>query len=101
MVDLLPALLELLDTAGDLSSLTRSARRCIAVRVDEKRWLTVPPARLELLSKVLVELYRKGEKISAPAIRAPLIAELCATIHDGARPLRWVGDTKIREQAYA
>jgi superfamily II DNA or RNA helicase len=100
-IDLLPALLELLDTAGDLTSLTRSSRRCVAVRVDERRWLPVPPARLRLLAKVLCELYREGNKVRAPAIRAPLIAELCSTLHDGARPLRWVGDTKIREQAYA
>jgi len=45
-VNLLPALLSLLDGAGDLSSLTRSSRRCIAIRVDEKRWLPVPPAQL-------------------------------------------------------
>src|SRR5665647_459367 len=101
MVDLLPALLELLDTAGDLTSLTRSSRRCIAVRVDDTRWLPVPVARLKLLSKVLLELYRNGPKAGAPSVRAPLIAELCATLHDGTRPLRWVGDTKLREQAYA
>jgi superfamily II DNA or RNA helicase len=100
-IDLLPALLELLETAGDLTSLTRSGRRCVAVRVDERRWLPVPPARLRLLAKVLCELYREGDRVRAPAIRAPLIAELCATLHDGVRPLRWVGDTKIREQAYA
>lgn len=100
-IDLLPALLELLDTAGDLTSLTRSSRRCVAVRVDERRWLPVPPARLRLLAKVLCELYREGTKVKAPAIRAPLIAELCSTLNDGARPLRWVGDTKLREQAYA
>ncbi|MEO8706811.1 MAG: SNF2-related protein, partial [Kofleriaceae bacterium] len=100
-VDLLPALLELLDTAGDLGSLVRPARRCVAVRVDDKHWLPVPPGRLRLLAKVLVELYRDGGKIRAPAIRAPLIAELCSTLHDGTRPLRWIGDPKIREQAYA
>ncbi|MCW5803238.1 MAG: DEAD/DEAH box helicase [Deltaproteobacteria bacterium] len=100
-VNLLPTLLELLDAAGDLGSLVRPARRCVAVRVDEKHWLPVPPARLRLLAKVLLELYRDGKGVKAPAIRAPLIAELCATIHDGTRPLRWVGDTKIREQAYA
>src|SRR5690606_3267170 len=54
-VDLLPALLEMLDSAGDLNALTRSSRRCVAVRVDETRWLPVPPARLRMLSKVLVE----------------------------------------------
>ncbi len=101
-VDLLPALLELLDGTGDLSTLVRPARRCVAVRVDDRRWLPVPPARLRLLAKVLLELYRgDGGKVRAPAIRAPVIAELCATLHDGTRPLRWVGDTRIREQAYA
>lgn len=100
-VDLLPALLDLLDTAGDLGALTRSARRCVAVRVDDRRWLPVPPARLKLLAKVLVELYREGGKVRAPSVRAPLVVELCATLHDGARPLRWVGDPKVREQAYA
>ena len=100
-VDLLPALLDLLDGAGDLSALTRPARRCVAVRVDDKHWLPVPPTRLRMLAKVLLELYRNGQKLHAPAMRAPLIAELCATLHDGDRPLRWVGDTRIRDQAYA
>jgi superfamily II DNA or RNA helicase len=100
-VNLLPALLELLDGAGDLSALARSSRRYIAVRVDAKRWLPIPPARLRLLGKVLLEMYREGRAIKAPVIRAPLIADLCATLHDAARPVRWVGDSAIREQAYA
>ncbi|MBA3397633.1 MAG: DEAD/DEAH box helicase [Deltaproteobacteria bacterium] len=100
-IDLLPALIDLIDGAGDLTSLTRPVRRCVAVPIDGKRWLPVPPARLRLLAKVLLELYRDRGKVSAPAMRAPVIAELCATLHDGTRPLRWVGDTKIREQAYA
>jgi len=100
-IDLLPALLDMLEGAGDLQTLTRTARRCIAVRVDDRHWLPVPPARLKLLAKVLVELYRADGKVRAPAVRAPLVVELCATLHDGARPLRWIGDPKIREQAYA
>ncbi len=100
-VDLLPALLDLIDGAGDLASLTRTTRRCVAIQVDEKRFLPVPPARLKLLAKVLVELYRRDGKITAPAVRAPIIAELCSTLHDGQRPMRWVGDTKLREQAYS
>jgi superfamily II DNA or RNA helicase len=100
-VDLLPALLDLLDHTGDLAALVRPARRCIAVRVDDKRWLPVPPARLRMLAKVLLEMYREGGKLRAPAIRAPLVAELCATLHDAERPMRWVGDTRIRDQAYA
>ncbi len=104
-IDLLPALLDLLDglldNAGDLAALERPSRRCIAVRVDDKHWLPVPPARLRMLAKVLLELYRDGTRLRAPVTRAPLIAELCATLHDTERPLRWVGDTRIRDQAYA
>ena len=100
-MNLLPALLDMIDNAGDIGSLTRSTRRCIAIRVDDKRFLPVPPARLKLLSKVLVELYRDRGKVKAAAVRAPVIAELCSTLHDGTRPLRWIGDPKIREQAYA
>ena len=100
-VNLMPVLLDLLDAAGDLGALVRPGRRNLAVRVDERRWLTVPPARLRLLAKVLLELYREGDKVRVPAVRAPLIADLCATLHDETRPLRWVGDTRIREQAYA
>jgi superfamily II DNA or RNA helicase len=100
-IDLLPALLDMLDSAGDLSALTRPARRCVAVRVDDKRWLPVPPTRLRMLAKVLLELYRDGQKLKAPQMRAPLVAELCATMHDTERPLRWVGDTRIRDQAFA
>jgi len=100
-IDLLPALLDLLDSAGDLSALARPARRCVAVRVDDKHWLPVPPARLRMLAKVLLEMYRDGNKLRAPVHRAPMVAELCATLHDAQRPLRWVGDTRIREQAFA
>ena len=83
-------------------SLTRPSRRCVAVRVDDKRWLPVPPARLQAAREgAASSSIATARKVRAPAIRAPLIAELCATLHDGTRPLRWVGDTKIREQAYA
>jgi superfamily II DNA or RNA helicase len=103
-IDLLPALLDLLDaldTGGDLAALARPTRRCLAVRVDDKRWLPVPPARLRMLAKVLLELYREGDKLRAPAFRAPLLADLCAMLHDAERPVRWVGDTRIRDQAFA
>jgi superfamily II DNA or RNA helicase len=101
-IDLLPALLDLLDNADDLSVLMRPTRRCVAVKVDDKRWLPVPPARLKMLAKVLVELYRNGEdKVRAPGVRAPLVVDLCAALSDGSRPLQWIGDAKIRERAYA
>jgi superfamily II DNA or RNA helicase len=110
-IDLLPALLDLLEGAGDLGALVRPTRRCIAVRVDDKHWLPVPPARLHLFAKVLLELYGDGGKLGAPKqrparlcapmMRAQLVAELCAALHDAERPVRWVGDTRIRDRAFA
>ena len=100
-VNLLPALLEILDHTADLEALARSTRRCIAVPVDGKRWLPVPPQRLRMLCKVLLEMYRNGDKLSAPVVRAAAIAELGAALHDEARPVNWRGDKKLRDQAYA
>ena len=100
-VNLMPALLDLLEHADDLEVLTRSTRRCVAVRVDDKRWLTVPPARLRLLCQVLLEMYRKGDRACAPVARASVLAELGAALHDDARPVKWRGDRKLRDLAYA
>jgi SNF2 family DNA or RNA helicase len=100
-VNLLPALLEILDQANDLEALTRSTRRCVAVPVDGKRWLPVPPQRLKMLCKVLLEMYRNGEKLIAPVVRAAAIAELGAALHDDKRPVKWGGDKKLRDQGYA
>jgi SNF2 family DNA or RNA helicase len=100
-VNLLPALLEILDHTHDLDALSRSTKRCIAVPVDGKRWLPVPPQRLRMLCKVLLEMYRNGDKVSAPIGRAAAIAELGAALHDETRPVKWRGDKKLRDQAYA
>ena len=100
-IDLLPALLDLLDGAEDLDALLRTSRRCIAVRVDESRWLTIPPAQLARLGKVLVEMYRNGPRLGVPATRLPAIADLCAALHSGPRSVRWAGDGRIRDRAYA
>jgi superfamily II DNA or RNA helicase len=106
-INLLPTLLDMLDRVDELGSLGRA--RCTAVRVDDKRWLTIPPARMKLLAKVLVEMYcgrgvlkRERDRWDGgiPMARAALIADLCAAFHDEQRPMRWVGDRKIREQAY-
>jgi len=96
-IDLLQTLLDMLDGVGELAALGRP-RRCIAVKIDDRHWLPLPPDRLRLVAKVLLELY--GER-RVPAPRAPLIAQLVAAIHDGARPLRWIGDAKIRDHAFA
>ena len=100
-INLLPALLEMLEQSADLEQLARSTRRCVAVRVDDKRWLPIPPDRLRLLCKVLLEMYKDGDRMSVPASRAPLIAELGAALHDETRPMRWTGDREARDRAYA
>ncbi len=100
-VDLLPALLDMIDSAGSLATLAKSNRRCLAVRVDEKRWMPIAPARFAMLAKVLMELYQHDNGKKVPNLRAPLVAELCASLHGEVRPVRWVGDTSIREQGFA
>jgi superfamily II DNA or RNA helicase len=100
-VNLMPALIELLDHADELEALTRSVRRCVAVRVDDRRWLPVPPARLKLLCQVLLEMYREDGRASAPVVRASLLAELGVALHDETRPVRWRGDRRLRDLSYA
>ena len=62
-VDLLPALLNILDSTSSLDQLARTPRRCIAVPVGDKRYLPVPPERLRLLLSVLRELYRERDPL--------------------------------------
>ncbi len=101
-VDLLPALLEILDGAASLDQLARTPRRCIAVPVGDRRWLPVPPARLRVLLQVLRELYRADgtPRLAAPMRRAAALAELGVALHDPARPLRWEGATHVRDLGY-
>jgi superfamily II DNA or RNA helicase len=105
-VDLMPALLEILDGAASLEALARTPRRCIAVPVGDRRWLPVPPERLRLLLLVLRELYRDAapgvghKKLGAPMRRAAALAELGVALHDPVRPLRWEGATHVRDTGY-
>ncbi len=59
--NLLPIILELLEGAVSLDSLIRKNRRCIALPLDDKRYLPIPPERLRILSEVLLELYNRGQ----------------------------------------
>ncbi len=101
-VDLLPALLAILDGAGSLEQLARTPRRCIAVPVGDRRFLPIPPERLRILLSVLRELYRDdgGPGLGAPVARAAALAELGAALHDPARPVRWSGATHLRDRGY-
>ena len=102
-VDLLPALLDILDGADSLAQLARTPRKCIAVPVGNKRYLPIPPERLRLLLQVLRELYRDdgdGPKLAAPVARAAELAELGAALHDPDRPVCWEGATHLRDLGY-
>ena len=99
-VDLLPALLNILDSTSSLDQLARTPRRCIAVPVGDKRYLPVPPERLRILLAVLREMYRDKGKLGAPITRATALAELGAALHDTGRPVQWAGDTSVRDRGY-
>jgi len=101
-VDLMPALLSILDSTESLDQLARTPRRCIAVPVGDKRFLPVPPDRLRMLLEVLREMYRDRDqkKLVAPLSRATALAELGAALHETGRPVRWSGDTAVRDRGY-
>jgi hypothetical protein len=61
-VNLVPALLDLLDTCPDMRSLDRLCNRspCIALRAGDGRYATIPAVKLRRLLGVLRELYQGG-----------------------------------------
>jgi superfamily II DNA or RNA helicase len=99
-VDLLPALLAILDNTSSLDQLARTPRRCLAVPVGKRKFLTVPPDRLRILLDVLREMHRDRGKLSAPLTRATALAELGAAMHETGRPIAWAGDTSVRDRGY-
>src|SRR5262249_37080047 len=81
-VNLLPAMLDLLDRskgAGSLNALRRASARIRAVRVDDQRCLTVAPEWLIKLLEVLIELYQGGgstDRVDFQALQAASLAKL-------------------------
>ncbi|HTA93724.1 MAG TPA: DEAD/DEAH box helicase [Polyangiaceae bacterium] len=106
-VNLVPALLELLEECADISSLEallRMPARFRVVPVGENRYLPVPPERLRSVLQVLLELYR-GEELADgalcfPGSRAGTVAKLDLAL-DGAAALLWGGDTDLRKRGRA
>jgi superfamily II DNA or RNA helicase len=69
-INLLPFLIDLVETASDatsLKTLTRTSNRFMAIPLGDGRYLPVPPERLKILLKVVHELYQGGG--AAKAIR--------------------------------
>jgi superfamily II DNA or RNA helicase len=103
-VNLLPALVELIDQSADadsLESLLRMPTRFRVLSVGEGQYLPVPPERLRSLLKVVVELYR-GERLESGALclprgRGAVVADLDAAFASTGSELSWHGD----QDAYA
>jgi superfamily II DNA or RNA helicase len=105
-VDLLPLVLELLgDSDGqDLRSLERRFRSSYALRVGDRRYVTVSAERLAGLVRVVIELYhgeqRKPEgRIGFPQARAAALANLDAAFRETGAALRWRDPAKVVQSA--
>lgn len=103
-VNLLPVLLDLLDQSNGgetLESLLRVPARSRALPVGD-RFLAVPLERLRTLLRVLVELYRGEERadgtLSFHGAQAASVAKLDEAFEDRDEPLRWEGETSVRER---
>lgn len=99
-VNLLPALVELLDECPDnesLEALLRLPTRYRVLPVGDEGYLPVPPERLRSLLRVVLELYR-GERLESGALclprsRTAFVADLDAAFAYTGSGLTWYGDT--------
>lgn len=104
-VNMLPAMLELLDGCADgetLEALLKQPARFRVVPVGRNKYLPVPPDRLRSLMQVLLEMYR-GEKLENGALcfprsRGSSVAKLDEAIGSSGR-LLWSGITSVVEKA--
>lgn len=103
-VNLLPALIDLLDTMGDghtLAGLTLR-KRCVAVPLPDGRYLPVPPEQIQALLRVLSELYEgedlgEDEILSFPRGKAGALPRLEEVFVEAESVLTWEGEQEIRE----
>ena len=104
-VNMLPAMLELLDGCADgetLEALLKQPARFRVVPVGHNKYLPVPPDRLKALMQVLLEMYR-GEKLvdgtlCFPRSRGSSVAKLDEAL-GGASQVMWSGITSVVEKA--
>jgi hypothetical protein len=98
-INLLPALLQLLNDSTDsdnLSSLLRTPARFRALQVDANHYVVVPPERLQRLLFVLDELYQGNAKTGFNRVSAACVSALEEVFEDGVQTrLQWSGTTSI------
>jgi len=105
-VNLLPALLELIERANGkgLAELAASAKKCLALPVGDGLYLPVPAERARALLRVLAELWEgqgtKG-KIEFPQVRAPALLSLEEAFKTDGAEIAIGGDGEARRFAEA
>ncbi len=97
-VDLLPVLLDLIESRGMQALLQTPRRRQMALPLGGKRYLAVPPGRIKTVVRVLSELYEiegtgPGGGLKVPALAPDVLDELQSAFDDQ-ETLNWSGDTE-------
>lgn len=96
-VDLLPVLLDLIETRGMQALLQTPRQRQMALPLGGKRYLAVPPGRIQAVVRVLSELYEiegtgPGGGLRIPELAPDVLDELQSAFEDDS--LNWSGDTE-------
>jgi superfamily II DNA or RNA helicase len=104
LVDLVPALVDLIERKGSLAGLIGSRRAATALPLGDGRYLAVPPDRLRTIVRVLAELYEiegipRGGPVRIPAMVPSYLEALEEALPGGASA--WRGDVVARTRARA
>jgi len=95
VIDLVPALIRLLEEAPEgarLSSLSRQIARCRAVPVSKGRYVAIPWERLEPILEVLAELYDGGgRRLRLHESNLAAIGRLEQVVEGQGRVMTWSG----------
>jgi hypothetical protein len=106
-VNLLPALLGLLEDAGDGGSLGSllGRSRPVALSLPDGRYLPLPTERVQALLRVLGELYdgtdAEAEVLTLTREKAAALARLDAVFLRAERPVRWQDPLRLRDTGRA
>jgi superfamily II DNA or RNA helicase len=108
-VDLLPLIVELLDTANEsegLHALEGRFRSSYALRISDTQHVSVAPERLRALLHVVIELYQGGTgskdgKVAFPGVRAPALERLDEAFRTQGTKIAWKDPAEVTERARA
>jgi superfamily II DNA or RNA helicase len=105
-VNLLPALVDLLERSGGkggLNDLAHTAKKCLALRVSDGLYVPVPAERARAILRVLAELYENGQaprdRVEFPRVRAPALLALERAFEADGQALSVTGDGAARAWA--